>query len=133
MIVVHSDQVKGRWTPAPHHREIKVLVSPCLQGVSTGMAIGMVTIPPGQGGEEHQHEWAQEAWYVLSGLGILRVGTEEVELAPGTIVVAPAGLKHQIANSGEEPLIALFIYTPAGPESALLEEGDAPSQYGSGL
>jgi oxalate decarboxylase/phosphoglucose isomerase-like protein (cupin superfamily) len=37
-------------------------------------------------------------------------------LAPDMVVVAPAGMEHQIINDGDEPLKALFLFSPAGPE-----------------
>ncbi len=78
--------------------------------------MGMVELPPGESGDPHTHEASQEAWYVISGTGKLRVGTEEAQLAPDMVVVAPPRIAHQIINDGEEPLKALFLFSPAGPE-----------------
>ena len=76
----------------------------------------MVILPPGESGDPHTHVDSQEAWYVVSGRGKLRVGGEEAELIPDTVIVAPAGVEHQIMNDGKEPLKAIFIFSPAGPE-----------------
>ncbi len=120
MIVVHANEVTGYSSPPPHHRELRVLLSPAIQDVVTGLSIGMVSLPVGGAGDVHSHQEAQETWYVLSGSGRLTVGAEQVDLVPGTLVVAPPGVEHQIANPGLEPLNVLFMYSPAGPEEAFL-------------
>ncbi len=122
MIVVRADEVKGIWTKAPHHRELKVLLSPFLQDVSKDLSIGMVTIPPGEKGDPHIHHAEQEVWYGLEGKGVLRIGDQDVELAPNTIVVAPTGVEHQILNPGEDTMKALFMFSPAGPEKSHIPE-----------
>jgi mannose-6-phosphate isomerase-like protein (cupin superfamily) len=122
MIVIRADEVKGIWTKDPHHRELKVLLSPFLQDVSKDLAIGMVTIPPGEKGDPHTHHVEQEVWYGLAGRGVLRIGDKEAELGPDTIVVAPSGIEHQILNPGKETMRALFIFTPAGPEKSHIPE-----------
>ena len=122
MIVVHAKHVKARWTPPPHHRELKVLLSPSLQDVYEGLSIGLVTLGPGESGNAHSHGDSQESWFIISGKGSLMVGDEKVELIPDSVVVAPAGVEHQIFSSNEEPLKALFIFTPAGPELQYMPE-----------
>lgn len=116
MIVVRADEVEGYWTPPPHHRQLKVLLSPSVQEVSKDLSVGMVILPPGEAGHPHRHEKEQETWFVISGQGRLRVGSEVAELSPDTVVVAPPGEEHQILNTGKEPLKVLFLFTPAGPE-----------------
>lgn len=116
MIVIRAEEVKGWTSPPPHQRELKILLSPILQEVSKGLSMGVVVLPPGESGDPHTHEDSQEAWYVISGTGKLRAGSEEAQLAPDVVVVAPAKIEHQIINDGEEPLKALFLFSPAGPE-----------------
>lgn len=120
MILIHTDQVEAWWSPPPHHRELKVLLSPTLQDVSKDLAIGMVTLPPGESGNAHTHQDSQECWYIISGKGKLKVGDEVAELVPDSVVVAPKGIEHQILNDGDEPLKALFLFSPAGPEEEVL-------------
>ena len=117
MLVVRSEDVESRVTPPPHHRELKILLSPTLHpGADKGLSIGMVALGPGESGDCHTHHDAQETWFIISGRGKLVVGYEETELLPDSVVVAPEGVAHQIFSSADEPLKALFIFTPAGPE-----------------
>ena len=76
----------------------------------------MVILPPGFTSSPHVHAAEQEVWYVISGSGRVRIGDEEAELRPDTIVVAPPGVEHQLINDGTEDLKAIWLFTPAGPE-----------------
>jgi len=120
MIVIKADQVEGWWSPPPHKRELKVLLSPALQDVTKDLSIGMVILPSGESGDPHTHQESQETWYVISGKGKLKIGDEVAELVPDSVVVAPTGVEHQIFNDGDEPLKALFLFSPAGPEETYL-------------
>ena len=44
--------------------------------------------------------------------GVLRVGDEEETLEPGTLVVAPAGVEHGLANESGAPLLVFVIVVP---------------------
>ncbi len=120
IIAIDTDQVKPFWSLPPNRRELRVLLSPKIHNTSPNLAVGMVTIPPGESGNSHFHAVEQETWYVISGSGKLKIGDEEVDLKPEMIVVAPIGMQHQIINSGSEPLKALFMFSPAGPEEAFI-------------
>jgi uncharacterized cupin superfamily protein len=59
----------------------------------------------------HYHLREDEAFFVLSGKGVLRYGDELHELSPGDCVSCPAGTRiaHQIANVQDEDLVYLAI------------------------
>lgn len=59
----------------------------------------------------HYHLREDEAFFVLSGRGVLRYGDALRELRPGDCVSCPAGtgIAHQIANPFDEDLIYLAI------------------------
>ena len=50
-----------------------------------------------------------EGFFVLSGHGRMLLAGTEYELAPGSAMVAPAGVRHAIRKSGDEDL-RVFIY-----------------------
>ncbi len=116
MVIVYADQVPGWVNPPPHERTLKVLLSPSFQPITQGLAMGMVILPPGRTSSAHSHETEQEVWYVISGRGRVRIGDEEAEIRSDTIVVAPAGITHQLTSEGDEALKAIWMFTPAGPE-----------------
>jgi len=116
MVIVYADQVTGWVNPPPHERTLKVLLSPSFQPVAQGLGMGMVILPPGRSSSAHSHEMQQEAWYVVSGQGRVRIGDEEAEVRSETVVVAPPGIAHQLTNDGPDDLKAIWLFTPAGPE-----------------
>ena len=116
MIVVKASEVTPFISPLPHRRELRVLLSPKVHHTSNLIGMGMVTVKPGESGNPHVHTVEQETWFIISGTGKIIVGDEIVELEPEMVVVAPAGVDHQIKNDGNQVLKAIFIFTPAGPE-----------------
>jgi mannose-6-phosphate isomerase-like protein (cupin superfamily) len=83
---------------------------------AVGFAAGMHIMEPGGMNQMHVHEKQQEAMYFYSGRGIARVGDEEFEIVPESFLLAPAGVPHQICNTGDEPLKFVWIYCPPLPE-----------------
>lgn len=59
----------------------------------------------------HYHQREDEAFFVLSGRGVLRYGEELREIRAGDCVSCPAGtqIAHQIANPFDEELVYLAI------------------------
>ncbi len=62
----------------------------------------------------HEHEKEEEAMFVVSGQGKLIVDgeAETFILGPGTAIFAPKGVKHEIINTGDEPLKIIWAYSP---------------------
>lgn len=59
----------------------------------------------------HYHQREDEAFYVISGRGVLRYGDNVYEIEAGDCISCPAGTKtaHQIANPHDEDLVYLAI------------------------
>ncbi len=67
---------------------------------------------PGQHIHPHVHA-GDHYWVVLEGTGdYLAADQEPVAVAPGTVLVAPAGESHGIENSGTDGLV--FVSISAG-------------------
>jgi len=67
---------------------------------------------PGQEQAGHRHALGDKLYYVLSGAGRIRVGSEERPVAPGDLVCAPAGEEHGVRNPGPERLVLLVMMAP---------------------
>jgi mannose-6-phosphate isomerase-like protein (cupin superfamily) len=59
----------------------------------------------------HLHHNDDEAWYVLEGTLIVRVGDEEIEAPAGSSVYVPRGTPHTYWNPGPGPTRYLLIMT----------------------
>ena len=60
----------------------------------------------------HLHHRDDEAWYVLEGRLIVRVGDDEVECAPGSAVMVPRDTPHTYWNPDPTPVRYLLVMTP---------------------
>jgi len=67
---------------------------------------------PGQEQAGHRHAVGDKLYYVVSGTGRIRVGTEERDVRPGDLVCAPAGEDHAVRNPGPERLALLVMMAP---------------------
>ncbi len=59
----------------------------------------------------HMHHEDDEAWYVLDGALIVRVGERDVEVAAGGAVLVPRGTPHTYWNPRPTPTRYLLVMT----------------------
>jgi mannose-6-phosphate isomerase-like protein (cupin superfamily) len=59
----------------------------------------------------HVHHFDDEAWYVLEGTLMFRVGEDEVEAPAGSAVMVPHGKSHTYWNPSTDPARYLIIMT----------------------
>ncbi len=69
-------------------------------------------LEPGQEQAGHRHAVGDKLYYVLSGAGRIRVGTEVRDVGAGDLVCAPAGEEHGVRNPGPERLVLLVMMAP---------------------
>jgi mannose-6-phosphate isomerase-like protein (cupin superfamily) len=81
-----------------------------------------MTLAPGEteGGPENRHKAADQWLFVVSGMGLAIIENERVELRDGTLLLIKRGDRHEIRNTGKEPLKTLNFYVPP----AYQEDGD---------
>jgi mannose-6-phosphate isomerase-like protein (cupin superfamily) len=99
---------------APASVQSKVLVR-SEQSAGRVAAI-QIAVPAGWEGPPLHHHDFDEAFYVLDGELILRVGDELVSARPGALAFAPGGVHHTVANPGAAPARYLLVCTPGGFE-----------------
>lgn len=81
---------------------------------ATGIQLGEIILEPGAAIPRHHHD-VDDAMLIIAGRGVCRMGEEDVSLAPGTALVAPAGIVHGLTNTGTEPLRVVFAWPTADP------------------
>ena len=62
----------------------------------------------------HLHLEADEFFYVLGGMGQMRLGSEDHEIGAGNMIFVPVGTDHRITSSKEYPLHVIFIVDRPG-------------------
>jgi mannose-6-phosphate isomerase-like protein (cupin superfamily) len=69
-------------------------------------------LPPGAATTPHYHPKAEEIYYILRGKGRMQIEQELREVGPGDAIAIPPGEKHQITNTGQQPLVFLCCCAP---------------------
>ncbi|HEX8709047.1 MAG TPA: cupin domain-containing protein [Pyrinomonadaceae bacterium] len=76
------------------------------------LMVGLNCLEPGQAQPPHAHQGADKFYFVLEGRGLFQIGGEEREARAGTVVIAPAGVEHGVANTSDERLSLLVSIAP---------------------
>jgi mannose-6-phosphate isomerase-like protein (cupin superfamily) len=64
-------------------------------------------LPPGGKTTPHHHPQTEEIYYLLEGVGRMRIGDQERDVRPGDAIAIPPGVVHQIVNTG--PAVLKFL------------------------
>lgn len=75
------------------------------------MSMGLYVLPA-EGADPQQPHAEDEAYYVASGRGMIRVGEEDRAVQPGSVVFVAAGVAHRFHSITEE-LQLLVFFAPA--------------------
>ena len=97
----------------PTAGNITILVDPTNTG-ETCLCTLIQTLEPDAAVPVHRHELAEQVLYFLSGHGKASLDGKQVEVTSGTTIHIPKGVKHGIANTGEESLSFLETTSPPG-------------------
>ena len=91
---------------------IDKLLTPSMRPNGGKLGVNLSRLPKGRTMcPFHYHQLEDEAFFILSGRGVLRYGDDVRALRAGDCVSCPAGTKlgHQIANPFDEDLVYLAI------------------------
>lgn len=82
--------------------------------IYTGSHVQLVlmTLPPGKDVGEEVHEDNDQFFRVEQGKGEVVIDGKKTKIESGTAIVVPAGARHNITNSGAEPLTMYTLYGP---------------------
>jgi uncharacterized cupin superfamily protein len=84
------------------------------------LGYNLTVVPPGKRAYPfHTHVANEEMFFVLSGSGEVRIGSETFPIRQGHVIACPCGgpeTAHQIINTGTEELRYLAISTRISPE-----------------
>lgn len=82
-------------------------------GTPRSQAATMV-LGPGQatGGDDNVHATSDQWLYVIAGHGEATVNGRRVGIESGELLLIEAGERHEIRNTGPEPLVTVNVYAP---------------------
>lgn len=90
-------------------RELLAHRNSCVRNQSLAEA----RLPVGAATTPHFHPLTEEIYYILAGVGSMRVGDEVRDVGPGDAIAIPPGASHQLSNTGAETLRFLCCCAPA--------------------
>jgi len=76
-------------------------------------SLAEATIAVGAATQEHYHPRSEEIYYILSGVGRMKLDSELRDVGPLDAIAIPPGARHQIRNTGNIPLVLLCCCAPA--------------------
>ena len=110
MIIVNRTEAKVIKTA--HGSELRPLIDRTTSEI-TQCSLAEEVLPPGKAVTPHHHIELEEIYYILSGKGLMSVGTEFREVSSGDAIYVPRGARHTLENTGEEPIRLLVACGPA--------------------
>ncbi|MEI7732314.1 MAG: cupin domain-containing protein [Verrucomicrobiota bacterium] len=99
----------------------------CNEKLSPGaiQTVGLATILPGCKNPVHFHPNCEEVLYVISGQGRHSYDGRTIELKAGMTIRIPAGVKHNMANTGTETLRTLISFSAGDRKTVFLPDSPA--------
>ena len=96
---------------------------------SEGLTLGVAEVNGRSDEEAKLHRHAQpEAYYVLSGRGVLHLGAEQHSLSPGVTAFIPGGVWHAARRVGAEPLRLLYVFAADSFADVIYEFPEPPAE-----
>jgi predicted O-methyltransferase YrrM/mannose-6-phosphate isomerase-like protein (cupin superfamily) len=83
--------------------------------------VGVTRILPGQKNPMHYHPNCEEVLYMLAGQGRHTLDDRAVDLKAGMTIRIPAGVKHNLTNTGTEPLMCLVTFSTGERQAVFLK------------
>jgi phosphonatase-like hydrolase len=95
----------------------------CNERLSPGAAqtIGICHIHPGRRNPVHYHPNCEEVLYLLAGEGEHRLDDRLVKITAGATIRIPAGVRHNLGNTGSETITCLIAFSSGRRETVFLE------------
>jgi len=85
----------------------------------------LMSLEPGQEIGSEVHEDHDQFFRIESGKGAVVIDGERTEVKDDDAIIVPAGARHNVINSGSEPLRLYTIYGPPEHEEGVVAEDKA--------
>jgi mannose-6-phosphate isomerase-like protein (cupin superfamily) len=93
------------------HSKIREIMAPRNSAIER-QSLAEAVVPVGSATEEHYHRNSEEIYYILSGIGEIRVDGEVASVMAGDAIALLPGSVHKIWNRGDSDLVFLCICVP---------------------
>jgi mannose-6-phosphate isomerase-like protein (cupin superfamily) len=79
--------------------------------VGRDFKVKRIVVRPGQRLSYQRHRSRAEHWFIVAGVGAVRLDGTDAEVGPGATVDIPAGVAHRVACTGDEDLVIVEVQT----------------------
>jgi mannose-6-phosphate isomerase-like protein (cupin superfamily) len=91
----------------------------------------LMTLKPGEEIGKETHKAVDQFFRVEQGTGEVELAGVRTPIGPGFAVVVPAGLRHNIVNTGKEPLRLYTIYSPPNHHDGVVHHARSEAEHDS--
>ncbi len=112
MIIADIHEIEGRSYPARRHTRNLVGGASPIQ--CQNFSLGHVELEPNGGQVPWHNQDQEEIYFIVEGSGEMCLGDERRTVEAGQAVLIPPGVYHQLTNTGEDPMVMIYCYGPAG-------------------
>ena len=119
-IVVHEDE--GIHILTRRQVPITIKISKTKDNINN-ISFCVEDMVPGRKMRIHKHLYNDELIFIHKGEGTLTLDEQLLEVKTGTVAFVPRGVWHGLYNTGNENLLMVFQYSPAGFEEYFIENG----------
>lgn len=96
----------------------------------------LMTLQPGEEIGEEVHEDTDQFFRVEKGIGEVVIDSRRTSIEDGSAILVPAGSRHNVMNTGREPLQVYTLYAPPHHEDGTVHhrkaDADASTEHFTG-
>ena len=96
------------------------------------MQLVLMTLKPGEAIGSAQHSAHDQFFRIEKGKGRIKIGKAKVLVSAGDAILVPAGLSHNLTNTGKKRLCLYTIYVPSNSADLLVEPTNATTDAEEG-
>lgn len=91
----------------------------------------VMRIPVSEDIGEETHAHVEQILYILSGQGVAVFDGKELPVGEGSVAIVTPGTRHNIRNTGTEPLVIATVYVPPNHLDGTIHRTKADAQADS--
>jgi quercetin dioxygenase-like cupin family protein len=112
MTIADLNEIAGKTYPAK--RWTRNLVGGASPIQAQNFAMGYVILEPNGGQVPWHNQEQEETYFIVEGTGEACLGEEKREVKAGQAIYIPPTIFHQLTNTGDTPMIMIYVYAPGG-------------------
>ena len=78
-------------------------------GNGAGYQVKRLEVSPGKRFSLQKHSKRAETWIVVSGTGVVTLGSKQIPVKRASVIEVPLGEVHRAHNTGKEPLVFIEV------------------------